>query len=188
MLGWHSYVGSIEANKIADLLIIDSVSRDPYTNLINADEFNVIAVIIDGRPRSGRATIIDPSTPGVELIQIAKQNFVLDIVPSSSHPLAGVSLSSAIATMTWALANLPDVAKQARSQAPLMREVAVEHWRPAPDYESGPLIELFVAAGIPGPGDVDPLIAEPLTAVDDMAFIGRILANPNVPQWLKDEL
>lgn len=188
MLGWNTYLGSIEANKTADLLVIDSANGDPYANLIGADESNVVTVIIDGRPRAGRATIIDPSTPGVELIQIAKQNLVLDIVPSASHPLAGVPLSSAITTITWALANLPDVAKQAQAQAPLMRDVAIEHWRPVPDYESGPPIELFSAAALPGPGDVSPLTAEPLTAVDDPGFIGRIQANPNVPQWLKDEL
>lgn len=188
MLGWDPYLGSIETNKTADLLVIDFTVGDPYDNLINADEFNVVSVIIDGRPRLGRATIIDPSTPNVELIHIAKQNLVLDIVTTPSHPLAGVSLSSAITTITWALANLPDVAKQAQSQASLMREVAVEHWRPVPDYETGPPIELFSAAALPGPGDVDPLTAEPLTAVDDQGFIGRIQANPNVPQWLKNEL
>jgi 5-methylthioadenosine/S-adenosylhomocysteine deaminase len=188
MLGWDPHLGSIEANKTADLLVIDSTAGDPYDDLINADESNVVAVIIGGHPRSGRATIIDPSTPGVELIQIAKQNLVLDIVDSTSHPLAGVSLTNAITTITWALANLPEVARQAQSQAPLMRGVAVEHWRPVPDYESGPPTELFSAAALPGPGDVDPLTAEPLTAVDDTGFIGRIKANPNVPQWLKDEL
>jgi len=188
MLGWDPYIGSIESNKTADLLVIDSTVGDPYGDLINANDSNVVAVIIDGRPRSGRATVIDPSTPGVELIQIAKQNLVLDVVVSPSHPLAGVSLSSAITTITWALANLPEVAKQAQTLAPLMRNAAVEHWRPVPDYESGPAIELFSAAALPGPGDVDPLTAEPLTAVDDPSFIGRIHANPNVPQWLKDDL
>jgi 5-methylthioadenosine/S-adenosylhomocysteine deaminase len=188
MLGWDSDLGSIEASKTADLLVIDAVAGDPYDSLINSDESNIIAVIINGQPRSGRATIIDPSTPGVELIQIANQNLVLDIVDSASHPLAGVSLSGAIATITWALANLPQVAQQAQTQAPLMHEVALEHWRPIPDYESGPPTELFSAAALPGPGDVDPLTAEPLTAVDDTGFIGRIKANPNVPQWLKDEL
>ena len=144
-------------------------------------------VIIDGRPRAGRATIIDPGSMGVELIRIAQQNLVLDIVESSAHPLGGVSLSGAIATLTNALANLPDVAHEAHMLASMM-EGAVDHWRPIPDYEEEPQPRLFAADALPGPGNVDPMKLEPMTAIDDNGFLGRIKANPNVPQWLKASL
>jgi 5-methylthioadenosine/S-adenosylhomocysteine deaminase len=187
MLGWDPYVGSIEINKTADLLVVDSASNDPYRDLINADESKIIAVIIDGRPRAGRATIIDPGSTGVELIHIAQQNLVLDIIDSSTHPLGGTSLSGAITTMTQALANLPNVAREAHMLVPLMKDV-VEQWRPIPDYEDGPEVRLFAAADLPGPDDVDSMTIEPMTAIDDSEFLGRIKSNPNIPKWLKDEL
>jgi 5-methylthioadenosine/S-adenosylhomocysteine deaminase len=187
MLGWAPYVGSIEANKTADLMIIETAGGDPYRELIDADESNVIAVIIDGRPRAGRASVLDPSSAGVELIRIARQNLVVDIIESNTHPLGGTSLSSAIATMTYALANLPDVAREAHALAPMMQGV-VDHWRPVPDYDDRPQAPMFGAPTLPGPGDVDALTIEPMTAVDDTGFAARIKANPNVPQWLKDAL
>ena len=187
MLGWDGFVGSIETGKTADLLIIDAAGGDPYGSLIDADESNVVAVVIDGRPRAGRAIVIDPGSQGVELIHIAQQNLVLDIIESGTHPLGGTSLGGAITTMTYALANLPDVAREAHTLTPLMADV-VDRWRPIPDYEDEPRLQLFAAAGLPGPGDVDPMTIEPMTAVDDNGFVGRIKANPNVPQWLKDAL
>ncbi|QRI72660.1 amidohydrolase family protein [Bradyrhizobium sp. PSBB068] len=187
MLGWAPYVGSIQADRTADLMIIDTAGGDPYRELIDADESNIIAVIIDGRPRAGRATLIDPGSADAELIRIAQQNLVLDIIESKTHPLGGTSLSSAIATMTYALANLKDVAREAHTLAPMMEGV-VDHWRPVPDYDDRPAGPMFAAPTLPGPDDVDPLAIEPMTAVDDTGFIGRIQANPNVPQWLKDSL
>jgi hypothetical protein len=187
ILGWGGFVGSIEAGKTADLLVIDASGGDPYSNLIAADESNVVAVVIDGRPRAGRAAIIDPGSQGVELIHIAQQDLVLDIIESSGHPLGGMSLSSAITTMTHAMANLPDVAREAHKLAPQMKGV-VDLWRPIPDYEEEVGLKLFAGNDLPGPGDVDSMTIEPMTAVDDGGFTGRIKANPNVPQWLKNAL
>jgi 5-methylthioadenosine/S-adenosylhomocysteine deaminase len=142
MLGWASHVGRIAPGKTADILVLDKVGGDPYCNLIDADESNVVAVIIDGRPRVGRGIIIDPSTPGVELLHIAQQDLVLDIVEANGHPLGGFTLGNAIAKMTQALANLPEVAKDAQGLAPLMKGIT-EAWRPVPDYDRDPAMPLF---------------------------------------------
>jgi 5-methylthioadenosine/S-adenosylhomocysteine deaminase len=187
MIGWNGYVGSIEPDRTADLLIVEGTQGDPYTSLIANDESKIIAVVIDGRPRAGRASIVDPSSPGVELIRIAKQNLVLDIIEAADHPLGGTSLSGAISTLTYALTNLPDVAREAQTLAPALIGVH-DHWRPVPDYEDRPAGPMFAAPTLPGPADVDPLTIEPMTAVDDPGFVGRIKANMNVPQWLKDAL
>ena len=39
-----------------------------------------------------------------------------------------------------------------------------------------------------GPGDVDPMEMDAITAVDDVTFIQRLKTNVNLPQWLKDAL
>jgi 5-methylthioadenosine/S-adenosylhomocysteine deaminase len=39
-----------------------------------------------------------------------------------------------------------------------------------------------------GPGDVDPMKLDPITAVDDTTFISRVKANANLPPWLRAAL
>jgi 5-methylthioadenosine/S-adenosylhomocysteine deaminase len=187
MIGWDRYVGSIERGKTADLLITEGTQGDPYSGLIAADESKIIAVVIDGRPRAGRASVVDPNSAAVELIRIAQQNLVLDIIEAANHPLGGTSLGGAVATLTQALANLPDVAREAHSLAPALLG-AQDHWRPVPDYDDRPSRPMFAGPTLPGPTEVDPLTIEPMTAVDDPGFAGRIKTSINVPQWLKDAL
>jgi cytosine/adenosine deaminase-related metal-dependent hydrolase len=103
MMGWDSFVGSVEAGKQADLLVIGSASGDPYTALIAATETDIAAVLIGGKLRAGRASLADPTTPGVELIQVAHQSMVLDLVDDPTHPLANVTLQASIATLSYAL-------------------------------------------------------------------------------------
>jgi 5-methylthioadenosine/S-adenosylhomocysteine deaminase len=56
MMGWDSFLGSIEAGKQADLLVIDRADGDPYTTLIAATETDLAAVLIGGKLRAGRGT------------------------------------------------------------------------------------------------------------------------------------
>jgi len=187
MMGWDAYIGTVEGTKAADFLILNGTNEDPYSMLLDADESDIVGVVIAGRPRSGRPSIVDPTTPGVELIQIAGQALALDIVESANHPLGGTSLGSATTTMDYALAHLPDVAREAQALAPHMLGAA-EQWRPVPDYEEPAVGPLFALATLPRPDEVDPLSIEPITAVDDPGFADRIRANINVPAWFKDRL
>lgn len=111
MMGWDTFLGSVEAGKQADLLVIGKPAGDPYTALIDSTETDVAAVVIGGRLRAARATLADPTTPGVELIHVANQSMVLDLIDDPTHPLANVSLQASIATLSCALQHLPDLAK-----------------------------------------------------------------------------
>lgn len=55
MIGWDPYVGSIERDKAADLLIVEGTQGDPCAGLIAADESKIIAVV------SRRATLKRPA-------------------------------------------------------------------------------------------------------------------------------
>ena len=59
MLGWDGQVGSLELGKNADLLILNGNGGDPYAQLVDAMEGDVLAVMIDGRPRHGRMSFPD---------------------------------------------------------------------------------------------------------------------------------
>jgi cytosine/adenosine deaminase-related metal-dependent hydrolase len=187
MMGWDSFLGSIEAGKQADLLVIGKADGDPYSTLIAATETDVAAVVIGGKLRAGRAGLVDPTTPGVELIHVANQSIVLDLVDDPNHPLAKVTLQGAIATLAYALEHLPDLAKTF--------QMGIKAFNGAP---TGFLVRLemdeqlasdaLVGAAAIGPSDVDPMKLDPITAVDDTTFNGRLKANGNLPQWLKAAL
>lgn len=187
MMGWDKFLGSIEAGKQADITVIANQTSDPYSTLIAASETDVAAVLIGGRVRAGRATLVDPSTPNVELIHVAKQDMVLDLIDDPNHPLAHVSLQASIATLSYALENLPELAQTFESgHAQLL---GVTH-RFQIHLEMDEPLALDAVAGVTkiGPGDVDPMELDPITAVDDGAFIARLRGNPNLPQWLKNAL
>jgi hypothetical protein len=187
MMGWDSFVGSIEAGKQADLLVIGGTAGDPYGALIAATESDVAAVLIGGQLRAGRASLVDPTTPGVELIQVAHQSMVLDLVDDPNHPLANVTLQASIATLTYALEHLPDLARtfesghRALNGAPARFLIRLEMDEPSAS-------EAVLGALPIGPGDVDPMELDPITAVDDTTFVQRLKANVNLPPWLKAAL
>ena len=53
MLGWDTQLGSLEAGKRADLLVIAGATGDPHTRLVDATEADLRLVMIDGIPRMG---------------------------------------------------------------------------------------------------------------------------------------
>jgi 5-methylthioadenosine/S-adenosylhomocysteine deaminase len=187
MLGWKPFVGSVEPGKAADLLIIDGQGGDPYVSLLAATESDVIAVIVDGRPRAGRASVIDPRTAGVEMIHLANQDVVLDVIESPNHPLANVPLSSAIGTLSYGLEHLPELATHFSAHHAMMHG-STEHWAVRLEMDEELAMNLTTGAAPIGPGDVDPMKLDPITAVDDATFVLRLKANPNLPTWLKTAL
>jgi 5-methylthioadenosine/S-adenosylhomocysteine deaminase len=187
MMGWDTFVGSVEAGKQADLLVIGKADGDPYATLIAATETDVAAVVIGGKLRAGRPSLVDPTTPGVELIYVAKQSMVLDLVDDPNHPLAKVSLQGALATLTYALEHLPDLARTFQTGLRALEGVQ-------PRFQirlemDEPLAAAVMAGAVSiGPGDVDPMELDPITAVDDTTFTQRLKANLNLPQWLRTGL
>ena len=55
ILGWGSVLGTIEPGKLADLIVVDGTSQDPYDQLIRAKETDITLVVINGVPRFGRS-------------------------------------------------------------------------------------------------------------------------------------
>ena len=58
ILGWGSVLGTIEPGKLADLIVVDGTSRDPYDQLIRAKETGITLVVINGVPRFGQNTFM----------------------------------------------------------------------------------------------------------------------------------
>jgi cytosine/adenosine deaminase-related metal-dependent hydrolase len=187
MIGWDGFLGSVESGKQADLLVIGKADGDPYATLIAATETDVAAVLIGGKLRAGRASLVDPTTPGVELIHIANQSMVLDLVDDPSQPLANITLQASIATLSHALEHLPDLAKTFQTGHAALME-APARFRIRLEMDEAFALDAMSGAVVIGPGDVDPMELDGITAVDDDTFIQRLKSNINLPPWLKAAL
>jgi hypothetical protein len=186
MMGWGNVLGTIEVGKVADLLVLDGSSKEPYAQLVEATERDVTAVLIDGRPRAGRATVLDPRTPGVEMLRVGGQDMVLDL-RDQGHPLDGMPLGTAISTLSYALEHLPDLAEQFLPQHELLSGVShryVIHLDMDEDYA----MELMAGKRKISRENVDPMRLDPITEFDDSQFRPRLKDNMNIPNWLREAL
>lgn len=189
MLGWQGLVGSIERGKKADILILEGSYQAPYEQLITAREDHVIAVVIDGRPRHGRMGFLDFDASQQERFVIGGKDYALDLTEQGDDPLAGLSLGTAIAKLTYGLANLTKLA----AEAPVPTAMAfslIEDQVLSIDFDldegedfRGVQDKVRKAAPI-----LRPLPMAPITAVDDAAFRDALKANVNLPDYLKNAL
>lgn len=189
MLGWHPYVGSLEAGKKADLVIIDGIPADPYIQLVNAQEDHVLAVVIDGRPRHGRMGLLDFDVSKQERLVIGSKDYALDLTEAGGDPLAGLSLGAAIAMLTDGLARLPELASKAPEPNTLAfkllerRAVSIDLEFDEDQDFRGRQESMRDSAS-----KLRPLPMAPITAVDDPEFHKLLKANINLPEYVKAAL
>lgn len=189
MLGWQGQVGSIERGLKADLVILDGDAGDAYAQLIDARENDVMAVLINGRPRHGRLGFLDFDAKEQERIVIGGKDYVLDLAEADDDPLAGLSLGTAIAKLTFGLAHLPELAASAPSPT-IMGFQAIERDAITIDFELEDdqrfsTLQDIMRAAAPV---LKPLPMSPITAVDDPGFIPALKANINLPTYVKQAL
>jgi cytosine/adenosine deaminase-related metal-dependent hydrolase len=205
ILKWDGALGSIEAGKRADLVVIDGQTGDEYDQLIDARETSVTLVVIDGVARCGTPGLRFGS--GFETLEVGRSSRALNLKQASADPVVGaVSLADATARLTDGLQRLPEldgsrsVSLGARAAAPAA--AGAERWFLDLDHErvDGTLVRLAGPLGM-GVSRADavaqplaedlpliPLALDPLTVVDDRDFAGRLAAQPNLPERIKREL
>jgi cytosine/adenosine deaminase-related metal-dependent hydrolase len=100
-LGW-SEVGSVEAGKHADLLVLNApAGGDPYAALVRATARDVRLVLVDGRPVSGDPDALRAAGAiRIQLVRSAAGRFTKGVV------LAGTPVASVEATLRTALLKL----------------------------------------------------------------------------------
>lgn len=91
-LRWNQYVGSVEAGKFADLIVINKSDRasaegipdSPYRSLIDATEEDLRLVLVNGEPRCGDVKVMAALKPGnYEVISSTRANFSKAIDPTN---------------------------------------------------------------------------------------------------------
>jgi imidazolonepropionase-like amidohydrolase len=208
MLKWEGALGSLEAGKRADLLVVDGQKGDPYDRLIDARETSVSLVVIDGVPRYGATRLMAKFGDEVENLKVGQSRRALNLKQAAADPVVGaVSLAQATEQLTDGLKRLPDLATSrvavgARAAAKVPRAPEGDRWfleldharldhtmvrlRPPLGMGESPADAAARAAQDPMP--LVPLTLDPLTVVDDGKFKGLVTNQPNLSERLRREL
>jgi hypothetical protein len=205
MLGWGAALGSLEAGKKADLIVVDAVTPEPCDALIDATERTISLVVINGVPRAGTARIMTAlGLGGGERVVFRGQTRVLNLAQQGADPdVAQLTAAESITLLTDALANLghPTPAgarRRAPSEGQLRLAVAGvidNHMSARPHlpfhgHVTGPNPPDHrrpVRLAAP-PGPFPSLTLDPLTAVDNPSYYSTIRTEANVPKAVRSGL
>src|SRR5262249_41026724 len=117
ILQWDKALGTIEPGKHADFLVVAGIDGDPYAGLIESKETDIRLVMIGGVPRQGNPKVMRALgvTKG-ESVTVGGQARTLFLDQATEDPaISMVSLAKATATLTDALARLPELAQALES-------------------------------------------------------------------------
>lgn len=187
ILGWSDHLGSLAEGKIADLLVLEGQSGDPYRQLVCALELDIRLVTIGGAARLGVPEWVDALAHKTETVTVGSQTLALNLEDEhAAAELRGVTLRAAAARLRDGLRRLPelalDVGEGIYSGVAMGRSSA---FRVVPDFEEEEPDE-FALGSLEDV--VKPLELEGITVVDDPGFVGRLLKNPHLPDAFCREL
>ncbi|SAL56768.1 S-triazine hydrolase [Caballeronia terrestris] len=216
ILKWQAALGSLEAGKRADLIVIDGNTGDPYEGLIESKETAIQLVMINGVARYGLPAIMRALDAEGETLKVGKEERQLFLEQATGDPdVAKVSLGAATKALKRAFKQLPKLAKEIESGKPApanARLAAMDApkpvvWtlaldeiqstgmdqRPRLPYDgledfTGPNLQPAAFAGPALSTVLGPIELDPLTVADDPNFLKRIAAEPNVPDVIRKGL
>lgn len=194
ILGWLPQLGTIEAGKRADLIVVSGQGA-PYRLLIEADERQVVLVIIDGLPRCGTPALmsrVDPAMPGSQRERwlVGNQPRELKLDQIEADPIvAALPLAAARDRLRDGLQRLPELALALeQSRAPLS-EWSLLLDEDEPRLGLTPNRAATRAPAKPLSQVVRPTELDPLTVADEPTYWERLLRPPvNVPTEIATHL
>lgn len=215
ILKWQHALGTLEAGKRADILVIEGIAGDPYDALIRAKETSIQLVMINGVARYGVPDLMTKLVPPDETVRVVGQTRRLFLKQETADPdVATVSLRTATARLRTALRELKKLAREL--ERPRARHRRTSRALDAPELPAWTLaldeirdtgVELRPRLPFSGPSDftgperlpklaprvplsevVKPMKLDPLTVADDEDFLAQIAAQPNVPQPISQRL
>ena len=207
MLKWDRALGSLEAGKRADLIVVRGASADPYLQLIRAREPDLSLVMIDGIRRFGLPRLM-PDHPRLEAWNVAGLRRRMDLrIPETLANASRLTLRQAVDRLQAGLKDLPELAYALEHPPRRMQSAAararprwfleLEHEEPAgvsirtrfrTEADAPRKLSAVVArsaVATPLSKLLRPLKLDPLTVVGDRTFLDRLDAQPNLPAAFK---
>jgi cytosine/adenosine deaminase-related metal-dependent hydrolase len=193
ILRWDGVLGSIEAGKQADFMLLNTRSGDPFMQVIEARESTITLVVIDGVPRLGQTSLMKRfgyTAGDVETIKIGSSTRWLNLVEANAHSLVqGLGLTEAVQRLQGAMADLPALARalDENSGSGLFSgsaDPAGTRWRVVPDFENQ-AIDLALAAEPLSSFVQEPMELPGITVADDPGYLPALMAARNLPEVIK---
>lgn len=216
ILKWDKALGTIEAGKRADLIVVDGTAAAPYAALLHARETDIRLVMINGVARYGVPDLMSQLVPKDQTVRIGGQVRRLFLKQETADPdVAQVSLSRATRELREALQNVAKLAKKMEKAKPKIRArrlldapeppvwfLALDEIFPrgeefghhlpfaGPRDFTGPerAPRALAKAALPLSKILKPVKLDPLTVADDSDFLDLIEQQPNVPDPIKTGL
>jgi hypothetical protein len=188
ILRWDDQLGSLEAGKRADLLVVSGADGDAHAHLFTRSEHDVELVVVNGVPRYGASTVmrklLGEAEARAESRSVAGRARLLDLVQLTGDPMVGkLTLQQAADLLADGLHRLPELAKDMDKQklSPDDTFLVLDHEEqdganvrphlPGPDGDPTAMLDGFAAAATPLSDLLVPLTLDPLTVHDDAHFV-----------------
>ena len=211
ILRWDAALGTLEAGKRADLLVLTGRDGDPYERLLTAKETSVRLVVIDGIPRCGAVELMGEFElgPATERWSVGDSERLLNLRDETAEPLIeSLTLEAAAERLDEAMRRLPELAKELESLEGVLAPAGaaeptwmllLDHEEPMgldqrphlPGADGKPTAELtldLAAASIPLSELLVPIELDAATVSDDAGFVDRLVAQINLPPHVAEFL
>ena len=214
IIKWDKQLGSIEKGKLADLVIFDSKTGNPWQKFFDATEKNISLVMINGEARFGSQKLMKKLGGKTETIKIGKISRSLNLRQESANEIVGkLLLSEATLKLKKGLAGLKKLSKkmpalralEGPDNSTIMVPIAgaknndtqkksfvlvLDH-----DGEEGEEIRRNPFAGAEMesivkavPADIPSIQLDPLCVANDKNYFKNLKASPNLPDYIKSGL
>lgn len=199
ILKWDRALGSIEAAKRADLLVLDGWGNDPYAMLLESGETAIKLVVINGIPRYGEASLMQVFGSGGEPWRVGGSERSLNLHQDTADPAVGsITLQAAQARLAEMMAKLPEAAKAIPSRMPGQEDGEVRWFLLLDEFAAASGHSARAMAQAVSPASIGELIAsvgtipalqlDPLTVVDDPAYFSTLAGEKNLPPYIVNGL
>lgn len=190
ILKWDDKLGSLEPNKLADLLVLSGESEDPYAQFLTSREEDISLVLIQGEPAFGTEDFMNSLGAQGEPVLIGGLNRMIATRAADLDPaVAAISLKDATSKLHDALQHLPELqqhASELQKRSLLDRPHSWQLLLPELDdvgvYQRLHLTDATAPQSPTLPVNTDPIVLDPLTVADDKNYFEQIAQQRNVPQ------
>lgn len=214
IIKWDQQLGSIEKGKLADLVVFEGKTGDPWQQFFDATEKNISLVLINGEARFGSQKLMKKLGGKTETVKIGNLSRWLNLRQESANELVGkLLLSEAALMLKKGLTGLKKLSKKMPAlramEGPDDSKIMVpdsgtnkngtqkksfvlvlDH-----DGEEGEEIRRNPMAGAEmmgmnemAPADIPSIQLDPLCVANDKKYFKNLQNSPNLPDYIKTGL